>query len=80
MWNAMTRDWSEKDPEKIGGELAKKIDGLKNSGWAANVVLHDGGHLVLGANRGPSVTAAEMLIKCYEGTHRFVRVDAWSEA
>jgi peptidoglycan/xylan/chitin deacetylase (PgdA/CDA1 family) len=80
MWNAMTRDWSEKDPEKIGGALAKKIDGLKNSGWAANVVLHDGGHLVLGANRGPSVTAAEMLIKSYEGAHRFVRVDAWSES
>ncbi len=80
LWNAMTSDWSETNAETIAGALAAKIDGLKKSGSAANVVLHDGGHLVQGANRGPSVTAAEMLMKSYEGTHRFVRVDAWSEA
>lgn len=80
LWNAMTSDWSETDAEKIAGALAKRIDGLKKSGWAANVVLHDGGNLVQGADRGPSVNATEMLMKSYGGTHRFVRVDAWREA
>jgi peptidoglycan/xylan/chitin deacetylase (PgdA/CDA1 family) len=80
LWNAMTSDWSEPGAEKIASALAKKIDGLQKSGWAANVVLHDGGHLVQGANRGPSVNAAEILMKSYEGALRFVRVDAWSEA
>jgi peptidoglycan/xylan/chitin deacetylase (PgdA/CDA1 family) len=80
LWNAMTSDWSETDAEKIAGALAKKIDGLEKSGWAANMVLHDGGNLVQGTDRGPSVKATEMLMKSYEGTHRFVRVDAWGEA
>jgi len=80
LWNAMTSDWSETDAEKIAGALAKKIDGLEKSGWAANIVLHDGGNLAQGTDRGPSVKATEMLMKSYEGTHRFVRVDAWGEA
>jgi len=80
LWNAMTSDWSETDAEMIAGALAKKIDRLKKGGWAANVVLHDGGHLVQGADRGPSVNAAELLMRKYKEALRFVRVDAWSEA
>ena len=80
LWNAMTSDWSEKDAEKIAAALAKKIDGLKNSGWAANVVLHDGAHLAQGTHRGPTVKAAEMLMRKYKEAHQFVRVDAWREA
>ena len=80
LWNAMTSDWSETDAEMIAGALAKKIDGLDKSGWAANVVLHDGGHLVQGTDRGPSVNATGMLMTKYKEALRFVRVDAWSEA
>ncbi len=80
LWNAMTSDWSEKDAEKIAGALAKRIDGLKTSGWAANVVLHDGGHLVQGTDRGPSVGAAEILMRKYKEGLQFVRMDAWREA
>ncbi len=80
LWNAMTSDWSKTDAEEIAGALAKKIDGLQKSGRAANIVLHDGGHLAQGTDRGPSVKAAEMLMKSYEGTHRFVRLDARREA
>jgi peptidoglycan/xylan/chitin deacetylase (PgdA/CDA1 family) len=80
LWNAMTSDWSEKDAEKIAWALAKKIDGLKNGGCAANVVMHDGGHLVQGADRGPSIKAAEILMRKYKDSLKFVRVDAWREA
>jgi len=78
LWNAMTSDWSEPSAEIIVEHLAKKIDGLKRRGRAANVVLHDGNHRDANANREPSVTAAGMLIERYKATHRFVALDAWS--
>jgi hypothetical protein len=55
----------------------KKIDGLERRGLAANIVLHDGGHLDAGANREPSVTAAGLLLERYAKSHRFVTIDAW---
>ncbi len=76
-WNAMTSDWSETSPDRIVGELTKKIDGLARRGRAANVVLHDGGHLERAAERGASIAAAGMLMERFVGTRRFVRVDAW---
>jgi len=78
LWNAMTSDWKEPAAERISQQLRDKIDGNQRRGWASNIVLHDGGHQQMGANRGPSVTAAGQLLKRYAGTHRFVRVDAWS--
>ena len=77
LWNAMTSDWSEPSADKIAGALMGKIDGLKKRGLAANVVLHDGGHLMQGADRGPSVKAAGMVVARYEKAARFVRPDAW---
>lgn len=77
LWNAMTSDWREQSTARIADDLAKKIDRLQKRGRAANIVLHDGGHRDAGANREPSVMAAEMLIQQYKGTHRFVTLDAW---
>lgn len=76
-WNAMTSDWSEKSADRISGQLAEKIDRLGRRGRAANVVLHDGEHLERAADRGASVAAAGMLMERFNGTRRFVRVDAW---
>ena len=72
----MTSDWSEPSAERIAGKLAEKIDKLSRRGWAANVVLHDGGHLERAADRGSSVAAAGMLLEQFIGTRRFVRLDA----
>lgn len=77
LWNAMTSDWSEKSADKIAHLLMEKIDRLTSKGSAANIVLHDGGHLDAGAFREPSITAAGMLAARYKTTHRFVTVDAW---
>jgi peptidoglycan/xylan/chitin deacetylase (PgdA/CDA1 family) len=77
MWNAMTSDWEEPSAERIVERLAKAIDRLERRGRAANVVLHDGSHADLAANRGPSVAATGALCARYKGTHRFVTVDAW---
>ncbi len=77
LWNAMTNDWSEQSADRIAATLTKKIASLEQRGHAANIVLHDGGHLEPAANRGPSVTAADMLAARYAKTHRFVTLEAW---
>lgn len=78
MWNAMTSDWSQRDPVRISNHLVQKIEKNMRSGFASNIVLHDGGHLALNTDRGPSIDAAEKLLARYAQTHRFVTVDAWA--
>lgn len=78
MWNAMTSDWSERDPNRISDHLIRKIDKNQRRGLASNIVLHDGGHLALNTDRGPSIAAAEMLLSRYAQTHKFVTIDAWA--
>src|ERR1035437_9125823 len=78
LWNAMTNDWAEPSAEAIAGRLTRFIDRLEQRGRAANIVLHDGNHRQLGADRNPSVTAAGQLLARYAATHRFVTLDAWS--
>jgi peptidoglycan/xylan/chitin deacetylase (PgdA/CDA1 family) len=78
LWNAITTDWSEPSADRIAKKLKRKLDDLEQDGWATNIVLHDGGHLSLGADRGPSVAAAGQLIVSCKANHRFVTLDAWS--
>jgi peptidoglycan/xylan/chitin deacetylase (PgdA/CDA1 family) len=77
LWNAMTSDWSEPSPERIRDVLTAKVDRLARRGRAANIVLHDGNHRDTSGNRGPSVTAAAMLIDHYLPTRKFVTLDEW---
>lgn len=78
LWNAMTSDWSDPSGEHIGKRLIARVNRLTRRGWAANIVLHDGGHLDPKANRGPSLTAAGLLLARFKPSHRFVTVDAWT--
>jgi peptidoglycan/xylan/chitin deacetylase (PgdA/CDA1 family) len=80
LWNAITTDWSEPSADKIAQRMMAKIDRNQRRGWATNLVLHDGGHLELGANREPSVAAAGRLLVRYAKTHRFVTLDEWDES
>jgi peptidoglycan/xylan/chitin deacetylase (PgdA/CDA1 family) len=77
-WNAMTSDWVDPSADHIAAELIRKIDKNEHAGWATNIVLHDGKHNILGANRGPSVSAAGQLLAHYNPTHKFVTLDAWA--
>lgn len=79
LWNAMTSDWSDPSGEHIAERLIARVDRLTRQGWAANVVLHDGGHLDPRANRGPSLTAAGLLLAQFKPSHKFVTVDAWDQ-
>jgi peptidoglycan/xylan/chitin deacetylase (PgdA/CDA1 family) len=76
-WNAMTNDWKEPSADNIAKSLSAKIDNNQRSGYASNIVLHDGGHRGLNADRQPSVTAAAHLLDRYIKTHTFVTLDAW---
>jgi peptidoglycan/xylan/chitin deacetylase (PgdA/CDA1 family) len=78
-WNAITSDWSEPSHDRIAARLMGKIDRNQRRGRATNIVLHDGGHRGLGANRNPSLNAAAQLLARYRPTHRFVSLDEWSE-
>lgn len=78
LWNAMAFDWSEPSADRIAQRMMHSIHRLERRGRAANMLLHDGGHLGLGVDRGPTVAAASMLLSRYKRTHRFVTVDAWS--
>lgn len=78
-WNAMTTDWSEPSADKIAQNLIRKIDSNRRNGHASNIVLHDGSHRSLNADRGPSVGAAAQLLDRYASTHKFVTLDAWPE-
>ena len=78
MWNAMTSDWEERSPDRIAERLMSKIDARHRSGRAANIVMHDGGHLALNTDRGPSIAAADKLLARYASSHKFVTVDAWN--
>ena len=78
LWNAMTSDWAEPSTEKIVAQLKKKIDHLNRNGLAANIVLHDGGHLDAAVYREPSIIAADRLVAHYKATHRFVTLDEWA--
>lgn len=79
LWNAMTHDWSERSAERIAERLAAMIERAGRRGFAANIVLHDGDHRERSGDRGPSVTAAGLLLKRYAATHRFVTVEQWAE-
>jgi peptidoglycan/xylan/chitin deacetylase (PgdA/CDA1 family) len=76
-WNAMTNDWEEPSADRIASNLIAKIEKNQQSGYATNIVLHDGSHHGLGANRGPSVHAAQQLLERYSASHNFVTLDAW---
>ena len=77
MWNAMTSDWENPSGEAIAGHLIRAIDTLARRGRAANIVLHDGGHLTPSANRGPSIAAVGELVGHYN-SRQFVTLDAWA--
>lgn len=79
MWNAMGYDWRI---NVTAGDIAAHLDrGIvrnQRRGRGSNLLLHDGGHLALGAERSQSVEATRMILERYApGKVRYVTVDAW---
>jgi peptidoglycan/xylan/chitin deacetylase (PgdA/CDA1 family) len=78
MWNVTGFDWEPRGIEAISDNLNTGIAKNRERGRGSNVLLHDGGHLAMGAPRMDTVRAVELLLEAHDETMtRFVTVDAW---
>lgn len=80
LWNAMGFDWRRNiTAAAIATHLGRGIDRNRREGRGSNLLLHDGGHLALGADRSQSVEATRMILERNRpGSTRYVTVDAWT--
>jgi len=60
MWNVTGYDWNAHS----AAQVEKKVVGQIHGGDA--ILLHDGGHRAMGADRGPTVIATDNLIRRYK--------------
>jgi peptidoglycan/xylan/chitin deacetylase (PgdA/CDA1 family) len=78
MWNVTGFDWEPKGVDAISENLTAGIAKNRDRGRGSNLLLHDGGHRAMGADRMDTVRAVERLLQGHAGTQtRFVTVDAW---
>ena len=69
MWNVTGYDWNAPPAEVIVGKVSKKICG------GDVILLHDGGHLAMGADRKQTVLATDELLKRYKAEgYKFVNI------
>lgn len=79
MWNVTGRDWNPIGVEEILSNLENGIAQNRLEGRGSNLLLHDGGHCAMGAERMDTVRAVDRLLTAQRGTRtRFVTVDAWA--
>ena len=78
MWSVTCFDWEVPTPEGVEERAIKQITRQKDRGKI--VLLHDGGHLQMGADRGHTVTATDRLIQRYKAeNYRFVTVPEFAD-
>jgi peptidoglycan-N-acetylglucosamine deacetylase len=78
MWNVTGYDWNPIGADGILGKLEAGIARNRGRGRSSNLLLHDGGHMAMGASRMDTVRAVDRLLAAHQGTAtRFVTVDAW---
>jgi peptidoglycan-N-acetylglucosamine deacetylase len=73
MWSVTCYDWEVTTPEGVESNATRQI--TKQADRGKIVLLHDGGHLKMGAERGHTVIATDRLIERYKAEgYRFVTV------
>ena len=80
MWNAMGYDWIDKKSSRdIAASLENGIRRNRRRGFGSNVLLHDGGHNSIVADRSRTVNAVSHLIpELLSSGNSFVTVDQWN--
>jgi len=69
LWSASGYDWRLTTSEKVEQRLIRQISG------GEVILLHDGGHLAMGADRAHTVAASERIVARYQAEgYRFVTV------
>ncbi len=77
-WNLITGDWNPIASATIASRITRGIINNQHKNRASNIVLHDGGHLGLGAPRIPTVEATDQVLRYYQSTPiSFVTLEAW---
>jgi peptidoglycan/xylan/chitin deacetylase (PgdA/CDA1 family) len=79
MWNVTGYDWNPRPAEEVAGILTAGIRRNQKRQRASNLLLHDGGHLAMGADRSHTLRAVEMLLAQGREGREFVTVDRWNE-
>jgi peptidoglycan-N-acetylglucosamine deacetylase len=75
MWNVTGYDWNAASAEQIERKVTNRVRG------GDVILLHDGGHLEMGADRSRTVAATDRLIAKYKSEGRqFVTIPAMMEA
>jgi peptidoglycan/xylan/chitin deacetylase (PgdA/CDA1 family) len=75
MWSVTGWDWNPYSPEKIAGLVHRQVLG------GDVILLHDGGHLGMGADRSASVRAADLIIQRFVGEgYEFVTIPEMMQA
>lgn len=70
MWSVTGYDWNPKSVEKIEGHVTRQVRG------GDVILLHDGGHLGMGADRSFTVTVTDRVIGRYKSEgFKFVTVE-----
>ena len=78
-WNVMGRDWQPIGADRILSHVDRGLARARRRGTGANILLHDGSQLSLGADRTATVAAtASLLARFTADSTRTVTVDAWS--
>lgn len=77
-WNVTGYDWAEKRASEVYGIVKAGIGRNVRRGRGSNVLLHDGGHLTMGADRSRTLRAVEMLLEQDAAGRRFVTVEEWN--
>lgn len=78
MWSVTGYDWNAKSADAIVEKVARQVDS-RSKPQAEVVLLHDGGHLAFGADRGYTVEATRRLLDRYAGK-KFVSISDLSNA
>lgn len=77
-WNVTGSDWKSIDAQAITKNVEHGIKRNQARDQGSNILLHDGGHLGLGADRLATFGATAQILSRH-AVDRFVTVDAWED-
>ncbi|HEX3585901.1 MAG TPA: polysaccharide deacetylase family protein [Candidatus Angelobacter sp.] len=66
MWSVAGYDWNAKSADAIVDKVVRQMESRRKP-QAEVILLHDGGHLAFGADRGHTVEATRRLLERYAG-------------
>ncbi len=73
MWSVTGYDWDAESSEAIVQTVVAQVDSRRRR-QSEIILLHDGGHLAFGADRGFTVEATRILLERYSAGKKFVSV------